>query len=158
VSIYRHGRHHDDTVYLQLGDEPSYTDERVAIFVRGGGENELDALHYVRAMNATMPGCTCPVVCSCGALVGTTSGCETCAEHENECQPPPDEVAYLLWSSRHDAWWRPDACGYTTVLKNAGRYTRDEAVRHVVASAQCGVREQVTCMVAAPENWPVSDG
>jgi hypothetical protein len=63
----------------------------VAVFVREGGENELDALHYVRAMNATMPGCTCRVICCCGALVGTTSGCETCAEHANECVPDDDE-------------------------------------------------------------------
>lgn len=64
-----------------------------------------------------------------------------------------DPVVYLLWSGRHQAWWRPDARGYTTDQANAGRYRRDEAVRHVVTSAQCGVRDQVTSMVAAPENW-----
>lgn len=65
--------------------------ELVAVFVREGGENELDALHYVRAMNAEMPGCTCRVICCCGALVGTTVGCETCAEHNGECVPPVDD-------------------------------------------------------------------
>lgn len=64
------------------------------------------------------------------------------------------ELLYLLWSGRHHAWWRPDACGYTEVASEAGRYSEAEAVRYVVASAQCGIREQVTTMVAAPENWP----
>lgn len=64
-----------------------------------------------------------------------------------------DPVGYLLWSGKHQAWWRPDARGYTKDPWQAGRYTRAEAVDHVIASAQCGVREQVTSMVAAPETW-----
>lgn len=27
-------------------------------------------------------------------------------------------------------WWRPDACGYTTSIGEAGRYSREEAMRH----------------------------
>jgi hypothetical protein len=27
---------------------------------------------------------------------------------------------------------------------------------HVLASTQCGIREQVTSMVAAPDNWTVT--
>lgn len=68
-------------------------------------------------------------------------------------EEPADPVTYLLWSGRHGAWWRPDQRGYTTVLENAGRYGRAEALDCVLRSAQCGVREQVTSMVAAPENW-----
>jgi hypothetical protein len=64
-----------------------------------------------------------------------------------------DPVPYLLWSGRHQAWWKPDARGYSVNLEDAGRYTRAQALRHVVASAQCGIREQVTSMVAAPECW-----
>jgi hypothetical protein len=64
-----------------------------------------------------------------------------------------DPVVYLLWSGKHEAWWAPYARGYTTAVENAGRYTRDQAVQHVVQSALCGVREQVTSMVAAPDNW-----
>lgn len=86
---YRVGNHNRALVYAEPEDAEFYTPrprgELVAVFVQQGGENELDALHYVRAMNATMPGCTCRVICCCGALVGTTSGCETCAEHTVEC-------------------------------------------------------------------------
>lgn len=64
-----------------------------------------------------------------------------------------DPVRYLLWSGKHEAWWAPNARGYTTDTWKAGRYTRAEAVDHVIASAQCGVLDQVTSMVAAPENW-----
>jgi hypothetical protein len=108
---YRLGRHHDDTVYLQLGDEPSEHDERVAVFTRSAGEAPIDALHYVRAMNATMPDCTCPVVCHCGELVGNgPSGCETCAEHEIECWAETltrRRVAGLLldWLAEHRDWY-----------------------------------------------------
>lgn len=63
------------------------------------------------------------------------------------------DVLYLLWSGRHRAWWRPDALGYTALAAEAGRYSEADAVRYVTASAQCGIREQVTTMVAAPENW-----
>jgi hypothetical protein len=85
--IYRVGNHNPALVYREnFGDARG---ELVAVFVAQGGEHELDALHYVRAMNATMPACTCRVICCCGALVGTTSGCESCAEHNGECAELP---------------------------------------------------------------------
>lgn len=44
---------------------------------------------------------------------------------------------YLIWSNEHRAWWRPDARGYTVHVDRAGRYSRDEALKH------CRVRDQV---------------
>jgi hypothetical protein len=86
---YRTGNHNPALVYGEHDDAAHFTPppapELVAVFVRQGGEHELDALHYVRAMNATMPTCTCRAICCCGALVGTTSGCESCMEHNGEC-------------------------------------------------------------------------
>ena len=86
---YRTGNHNPALVYGERDDAEFFTPppdpELVAVFVRQGGGHELDALHYVRAMNATMPTCTCRVICYCGALAGTTSDCETCMEHNGEC-------------------------------------------------------------------------
>lgn len=86
---YRTGNHNPALVYGEHVDAEFITPRPaaalVAVFAREDGEREDDALHYVRAMNATMPICTCRVICCCGALVGTTSGCETCMEHNGEC-------------------------------------------------------------------------
>ncbi|MET0423626.1 MAG: hypothetical protein ABW046_07120 [Actinoplanes sp.] len=36
-------------------------------------------------------------------------------------------MSYLIWSHQHNAWWRPDARGYTGRISEAGRYTREQA-------------------------------
>ena len=36
---------------------------------------------------------------------------------------------YVVWSNEHSAWWGPDSRDYYAKLENAGRYTRDEALR-----------------------------
>jgi hypothetical protein len=64
-----------------------------------------------------------------------------------------DGIVYLLWSNKHEQWWKPGALGYTPHVEEAGRYTKAEAVRYVVQSAHSGLLNQVTCMVAAPEIW-----
>lgn len=35
---------------------------------------------------------------------------------------------YLIWSNEHRCWWYANSQGYTTVIENAGRYTREEAM------------------------------
>lgn len=37
---------------------------------------------------------------------------------------------YLIWSNEHRAWWRPRAQGYTKRIDHAGRYSREEAIKH----------------------------
>ena len=64
------------------------------------------------------------------------------------------QIMFLLWSNKHAMWWRPESRGYTEHRDEAGRYTQTEALDRVLASSMCGIRDQVTCMVAAPENWP----
>lgn len=34
---------------------------------------------------------------------------------------------WLVWSNEHGAWWKPDHCGYTSDIGEAGRYTQQEA-------------------------------
>jgi len=63
------------------------------------------------------------------------------------------EITYNLWSNKHEAWWKPGAWGYTPDRAEAGRFTEEEAIDHVVRSSHCGLLSGVTCMVAAPENW-----
>lgn len=62
-------------------------------------------------------------------------------------------IVYLLWSGKRGAWWGPDRFGYQSDIAAAGRYTEDEAIAIVVQSALCGNKDQVTRMVAAPDNW-----
>ncbi len=37
---------------------------------------------------------------------------------------------WLVYSNEHQAWWRANACGYTTDILQAGRYTKEEADGH----------------------------
>lgn len=41
-----------------------------------------------------------------------------------------NEDIYLVWSNEHRAWWRPRAQGYTVHLEAAGRFSREEAIKH----------------------------
>lgn len=43
-----------------------------------------------------------------------------------EADDPLD--SYLVWSNEHRAWWRPGHQGYTPNYKDAGRYSRKEAL------------------------------
>lgn len=36
-------------------------------------------------------------------------------------------AAWLVWSNEHGAWWGEAGVGYTRVLDEAGRYSRDDA-------------------------------
>jgi hypothetical protein len=37
------------------------------------------------------------------------------------------EPLFLIWSIEHNAWWRPERCGYTLRAAEAGRYPVSEA-------------------------------
>lgn len=70
----------------------------------------------------------------------------------------PPATTFLLWSNKHQMWWRSAACGYTDDIAEAGRYSEADAVERVARSAYHGDVSKVTCMVAAPENWTKAGG
>jgi hypothetical protein len=41
---------------------------------------------------------------------------------------------YVIWSFEHKAWWAPNRYGYTRLLQEAGRYTKEQA-EDIVADA-----------------------
>jgi hypothetical protein len=47
---------------------------------------------------------------------------------------------YLVWSNEHQAWWRPNSAGYSTDVRNAGRYSRAEAIE-ISGTARNGWRK-----------------
>ena len=40
-----------------------------------------------------------------------------------------DEDRYLIWSNEHRRWWGPYHLGYVNKVSEAGRYTRDAALK-----------------------------
>ena len=73
----------------------------------------------------------CP---DCGMVV-----CQLCAEREGEscCDKAATARVFFILSVERTAsgegvcvWWRADASGYTSSIGEAGRYTRNEAMRH----------------------------
>ncbi len=61
------------------------------------------------------------------------------------------EEKYLVWSNEHSSWWGPKRSGYTWLIENAGRYTRDEALR--ICKGARGGREYN----ANPSELPVQE-
>jgi hypothetical protein len=59
------------------------------------------------------------------------------------------ELRYLLWSYKHDMWWRPGGWGYTWDREHAGLFTQEQAVREVVKSADAGRLDEATVMIVA---------
>ena len=35
---------------------------------------------------------------------------------------------YLIWSEEHGAWWKANKTGYTRFIREAGRYSLEEAI------------------------------
>lgn len=44
-------------------------------------------------------------------------------------RPEDLEAQWLIWSNQIGAWWKQNKTSYTRALSDAGRFTRDEALR-----------------------------
>ena len=40
------------------------------------------------------------------------------------------DTAWLIWSNKRGCWYRPESCGYTINIADAGIFSKDEARRH----------------------------
>lgn len=54
---------------------------------------------------------------------------------------PDEEAIYLIWSEEHHAWWRPAERGYTSQMREAGRYSKERAYSIVTAANLIGFNE-----------------
>lgn len=57
--------------------------------------------------------------------------------------------AFLLWSHKHGAWWRPGGAGYTGRLGEAGWFALDEAVE-LAAKAMPGTAHRMNALPVLP--------
>jgi len=66
---------------------------------------------------------------------------------------PPVRL-YLVWSNEHDAWWKPNRCGYTHDVWRAGRYDQAAAAEICQRAAHGwrGGSPPPEVMVSAPES------
>lgn len=62
----------------------------------------------------------------------------------------PEPTDWLVWSNRHNNWWRAWGCGYTLGLREAGRYSHEAALAICERTAwESGVPSEV--MIPAPD-------
>lgn len=77
-------------------------------------------------------------------------GWSFCPIDEWALDAPRDQAGaepVLIWSDKHEAWWRADGMGYTKVRAEAGIYTRQDAARRTGAGYQgqlVGLRDSFT--------------
>jgi len=73
-----------------------------------------------------------------------------CAVGDPHVTEPHD---WVIWSEEHGAWWGPGGHGYTFSLRQAGRYSRQQAER-IVENANRYLRQGARNEVALPDPWP----
>jgi len=63
------------------------------------------------------------------------------------------ETRFVLWSNRYRAWWLPSGRGCTARIREAGRFTREQAMEMCFFGSHTGRVDQGTVMIVAPETF-----
>lgn len=66
----------------------------------------------------------------------------------------PGSQVWLIWSVRHQLWWKPGSAGYTTNPWMAGSYTGEEAQK-IISSYGFDGAELTNVAVPRPHSIPV---
>lgn len=66
-----------------------------------------------------------------------------------------DKVECLIWSGEHNAYWRPDGAGYTTRIRDAGRYSLEDAKKR---TNHCGPEKRIEIEPIAAQPTPERGG
>jgi hypothetical protein len=56
---------------------------------------------------------------------------------------------YLIWSHEHGRWWGPGGCGYVSRMSQAGRYSREQALR-ICVKAVPGTADRMGALPELP--------
>jgi hypothetical protein len=69
---------------------------------------------------------------------------------------------FVIWSWEHVGWWRPNHCGYTEELNDAGRYSFEEAskivVGHIPAGEEVAMWYEEAVKIGRPKNYAQNGG
>lgn len=105
------------------------------------------------------PSCDCSLY-EC-KIEGCTRKADMCLSRSKAALAHPEQKSapasvgvlrdWLVFSNQNRAWWRANSSGYTTDIRGAGRYTRDEAIS-ISATSRDGWRDpgDLPCEMAIP--------
>lgn len=63
---------------------------------------------------------------------------------------------FLIWSEEHGRWWGPGECGYTSSIREAGRYYAHAAERICQAANYGGTFHEIA--IPVPQGIPARRG
>lgn len=65
-------------------------------------------------------------------------------------------MKYLIWSFEHGMWWKANRSGYAFTVREAGRYTPEEAIEILCCCIPPGEEFPVREREASDDRWPAT--
>ena len=90
----------------------------------------------------------------CCVLHGCKYGDKDCPvsggtlEQDYPCEDCTNDPVYLIWCVERSQWWKPNGCGYTSDINEAGRYSELRAYR-ILKQANIHKQEEVAVKVSS---------